>query len=103
MPASGRTQAKESEGGSGESAAGACGRAPLLPPAPFVRRVRAAAGSAPVGGPWRSRGRPAAARELLLLLRRLHPRRRSRGGGRCERSADVFDPRGSAALAPAAA
>ncbi|XP_047571095.1 transcription factor SPT20 homolog [Lutra lutra] len=102
-PASGRTQAKESESGGGESAAGACGRAPPVSPAPSVRRVRAATGSAPVGGAWGSRGRPAAARELLLLLRRLHPRRQGRGGGRGASSADVRDPRGSAATARAAA
>lgn len=55
-PAPGCARAKESQGGSGQSAASACGRAPLAP------RVRAAAGSAPVGGAWESRGQPAAAR-----------------------------------------
>ncbi|CAI9180267.1 unnamed protein product [Rangifer tarandus platyrhynchus] len=43
-PAPGCARAKESEGSSDQSAASACGRAPL------ATRVRAAAGSAPVGG-----------------------------------------------------
>lgn len=102
-PAPGCARAKESQGGSGQSAASACGRAPRAPLAP---RVRAAAGSAPVGGAWESRGQPAAARELLVLvlvLRRLHQRRRGGGEGRGARLANVPNPRGSAAPVLAAA
>ncbi|XDA90215.1 hypothetical protein R6Z07F_019797 [Ovis aries] len=100
-PAPGCARAKESQSGSGQSAASACGRAPRAPLAP---RVRAAAGSAPVGGAWESRGQPAAARELLVLvLRRLHQRRRGGGGGRGARLANVPNPRGSAAPVLAAA
>lgn len=85
-PAPRRTPAKESEGGGGQSAAGACGRAPLALPVPLGRRVRAAVGSASVGGNRGLRGRLAAAREvvvvllllLLLLLWELHPRHRGR-------------------------